>query len=171
MIVFVAESTTGIAVYLRTYGAPIADLFRVSSYDELFRTRHLHPGTYVFADMERLTDEERVRAGVICDELVASGTRVLNHPLRSMRRYDLLKMLRDRGTNHFDVWRVDDPKRDHRFPVFVRVENDHRGSRTPLLHTPDELESALADLRASGQSDANLIVEFLDTSDQDGWFR
>jgi hypothetical protein len=91
--------------------------------------------------------------------------------MRSMRRYELLRMLRSRGSNHFDVWRVGEPKEDPRFPVFVRGENDHRGSRTPLLHTPEELEAALAELRARGESDANLVVEFLDTADQEGTYR
>jgi hypothetical protein len=171
MIVFVAQSTSGIEVYLRTHGAPIADMFRVCTYDELFRSRRRHPGTYCFADIERLSDEQRARAGVICDDLVASGTRVLNHPARSMRRYDLLRMLRERGTNHFDVRRVGESMENLRFPVFVRGENDHRGSRTPLLATPHELERAIADLRARGESDADLVVEFLDTADQDGTYR
>lgn len=172
MIVFVTQSTLPIDTYLRSHGRSLADRFRVCSYAEFLRSRTRPSAVVCFADLERLTDATRARAGARGDELLADGALVLNHPLRTLRRYDLLRALHATGQNRFAARRAGEaPASAHRFPVFVRGEHDHDGSRTELLHTPDELDAALAALAAAGHRDDNLVVEFLDTANRSRTYR
>ena len=145
---------------------------RLLSYEKLFRLTRLPLGTYVFADLERLDPEETERAAIVWRTLAESGSgaRLLNHPVRSMRRFELLRQLREQGINDFDVCRLTD-LRPLRFPVFIRSEGDHSGSLTPLLGSPAELEAAIQRLVAEGTSrDDKLVVEFRDVRDGQGMY-
>ena len=102
------------------------------SYETAFRLRSLPAGTYIFADLERLSPEETERAAIIWHTLAEHGYCRLNDPVRSMRRFELLRHLREHGINDFDVRRLTD-SRALRFPVFIRSESDHEGSKTTLL--------------------------------------
>lgn len=85
-----------------------------------------------------------------------------------MRRFELLRHLREHGINDFDVRRLTDP-RALRFPVFIRGEGDHDGSKTPLLRSPAELDAAIKRLTAEGRNrDDKLVVEFRDVADAQG---
>ena len=143
---------------------------RLLSYEKAFRLRSFPAATYVFADLERLTPEETERAAIVWRTLAESGRgmRLLNHPIRSMRRFELLRHLYEQGINDFNVRRLTDP-RPMRFPVFIRSESDHTGSATPLLHSPAELDAAIERLVAAGKNrDDKIVVEFCDTTDADG---
>lgn len=142
--------------------------FRLLSYETAFRLRSLPVGTYIFADLERLSPEETERAAIIWNTLAQRGIRLLNDPVRSMRRFELLRRLREHGINDFDVCRLTDPRPLH-FPVFIRSESDHDGSATPLLRSPAELDAAIERLAAEGRNrDDKIIVEFRDTADAQG---
>ncbi len=141
--------------------------FRLLSYEEVFHLASLPTGTYIFADLERLSPEETERAAIVWNTLADSGRglRLLNHPVRSMRRFELLRQLREQGINDFDVRRLTDP-RPLRFPVFIRSESDHTGSLTPLLCSPAELQAATDRLAVEGKSrDDKLVVEFRNAAD------
>jgi hypothetical protein len=59
-----------------------------------------------------------------------------------------------------------------RFPVFVREEDQHTGSLTPLLGSRTEVEHAALRLRVRGYDTANLlIVEYCDARGSDGLVR
>lgn len=89
-----------------------------------------------------------------------------------MRRYELLRTLHERGLNKFNIYRLTEYRMPQRFPVFLRGENDHKGSRTPLLPTPEKLNGAINTIFMAGQSRENKVVtEFCDTSDAKGIFR
>jgi hypothetical protein len=157
--------------YLFGFGAPLRGRLRPVRYEWLLGARRLPAGTWVFADLELLSDAERARAAEVWHQLEASGSRLLNHPLRTLRRYDLLTLLAQQGGNRFRVHRLRDAAAA-RFPAFVRRENDHKGSRSPLLHGAAELEAELARLRAAGERPDDLLVtEFCDTADADGVYR
>jgi hypothetical protein len=135
---------------------------RVLSYERALRARRLPGGTYVFGDLERLDGSLRERAAhlwrTLCQE---RGVRVLNDPVRSFRRYELLRTLHEAGINDFDALRLSESRAPARWPVFLRGENDHEGSASPLLHDPSELTKAVADLEARGKSrEDHLVVEF-----------
>jgi hypothetical protein len=144
-------------------------------------TRHLvgsvrpsSPRVVVFADIERLSWDERRRASLLWDQLNTSPgvARVLNHPTRSMCRYELLRALRVRGWNDFDAYRLSESRLPERYPVFLRGEDDHDGAMSPLLESKAELLKELERRRAEGRlREGTLIVEFCDTADDQGLTR
>ncbi|MFW6059729.1 MAG: hypothetical protein ACODAQ_06075 [Phycisphaeraceae bacterium] len=161
--------------YLATWGQLLRDRITVLPYESLVRVRELPAAaTYIFSDLERLTPARRALAVRLHEQIDQNNTpaRVLNHPARSLRRYDLLRTLHAKGINRFQVRRVREPLSGLRYPVFLRLENDHGGSRTELLHDAEALKRAIDALRwRHGAAEALLIVEFCDTSDAAGVFR
>lgn len=135
--------------------------------------RSLPTGSYVFADLDRLGEEDTERAVVVWNTLANAndGIRLFNHPIRSMRRFELLRHLYEKNINTFNVYRLTDPAPVRRFPVFVRSEDDHSGSLTPLVHNVEELNDAIENLVTQGKSKHNkIIVEYLDYKYEDGLY-
>src|SRR5262245_53984642 len=133
--------------------------------------RALPTGSYVFADLDRLGVEATERAALLRHVLAEGGpgVRVFNDPIRSMRRFELLRHLYGRGLNTFNVYRLADLREVRRFPIFVRAEDGHDGSLTPLLRDSEELGRAIDALVAQGKSRENkLIVEYVDCRDGSG---
>ena len=131
-------------------------------------------GTYIFAGLDRLSPEETRRAAFVWRILAEShrGRCLLNHPTRSMRRYELLHNLYERGINAFNAYRVTEGRWPERYPVFLRHENDHEGPITPLLMSRHELLDAIrAFERTDDRREELLIVEFSDTADARGIYR
>jgi hypothetical protein len=95
------QNADTIRVYLKVAGADIAGRLVPMVYEELFAAPALPDGTYCFADLELLTEAQRGRAARHWQELAARGCRLLNHPTRSLLRFELLQELRRRGVNTF----------------------------------------------------------------------
>lgn len=158
--------------YRQSWGRPLHDRITPYPYEDVWKTSRLPAGTYIFADLERLSIAEAEATVAVWDAVTGAGMTALNHPTRSMRRYELLRSLRERRTNDFDVYRATEARVPARFPVFVRGENDHDGNATPLLDGPAALDGAIADLQAQGASRERLLIEeFCDTADADGVYR
>ncbi len=163
--------------YLETWGQHLAGRFRVATYGSLFGGPKFEfearPGTYIFSDIERMTPmvaRRAARAWKMISDL-GGDARILNHPTRSMRRYELLRTLYERGDNAFNAYRLVECRRPQRWPVFIREEHHHTKSLTPLLHTPEELKAAVAEISARGMTrEDKLVVEFCDTRDDKGVF-
>lgn len=135
--------------------------------------RSLPTGSYVFADLDRLSVKDAERAAVVWNTLANAndGIRLFNHPIRSMRRFELLRHLYEKNINTFNVNWLTDPAAVRRFPVFIRSEDDHRGPLTPLLHSVEELNDAIENLVTQGKSKVNkIIVEYLDYKDEAGLY-
>ena len=64
---------------------------------------------------------------------------IFNHPNRSLRRYQLLKKIKDINVNRFNIFRLNDNLNALTFPVFLRRENDHHGSLSDLIHNTEDL--------------------------------
>ena len=132
-------------------------------------------GLFIFSDLERLSAVQGDAAAELANRLAAlgPGVRVLNHPARVMGRFELLRSLHDAGRNAFNAHRLDQSPRPGRFPVFVRIESDHTGAASDLLHGQAELDRYIADLRKHGTGcrHGKLAVEFLDTADGEGLYR
>ena len=113
------------AGYFNTYGLALKKRPKIIPYESLFGVRNFGPGVYIFSDVERLTDLTADLALQLWDRLdkAGKGVMVLNHPLRSMRRYELLRHLHDSGINDFNVYRLRDGVVPKRFPVFIRDES------------------------------------------------
>ena len=159
---------------LTGWGKRLAERLRVLDYDWLFRQRRLPVGTYVFTGIERLSLAEREKAAAAWRALEEAepAARLLNHPLLSMGRYELLRTLYELGLNPFDVYRLTEARAPQRFPVFLRRELDHAGPRSPLLPDRAALEAAVDELVATGECrDRLLMTEFADTRTEDGLYR
>jgi hypothetical protein len=174
---------------------------RVCSYDEAIAVGLDAPGTYVFADIERLSGTQLQDADRLWLRLARLGDRVLllNRPLVTWRRRELLRRLHSQGVNSFrarrlpsqrargllDGWpgaalaRAGDVRGARRaaapvvrFPVFLRSASEHDGNLSPLLWGWRELREATLDLVSGGRDPGDLlIIEFCDTRDADGVFR
>ncbi len=162
--------------YLKGWGRALAGRFRVVSYESILgrlNTFEARPGTYIFSDIERLEPTMAELAVQVWRKISDLGdeARILNHPTRSMRRYELLRALFERGDNAFDAYRMVESRRPRRWPVFIRQEHEHTQNLTELLHTPEELDAAAAEIFEKGYSrEVKLVVEFCDTSDDQGLF-
>ena len=162
-----------VRAFLDTWGSSISERFRVVHYEDLGRLTAVQPGVCIFSDLDRLAPRDVERASELRRQLLRSGrVRTLNDPARSLRRLELLSLLHDQGINHFRARRVTDLGRPLRYPVFLRYEDEHWGSVSPLLHTRRELDRALACACVLHRRPRHLIaVEYCDTSDHDGIHR
>lgn len=176
MIFYLAlqKYTNTINNYLASWGKTLIPWIKPLPYEQLSKAKVLKAGTYIFSDIERLNLEQEEMAARVWENLANSGKEVclLNHPTRSMRRYELLRTLHERGLNKFNIYRLTECRMPQGFPVFIRGENDHFGSLTFLLQTPEELDDAVKKVFSNGWSRENkIITEFCDTSDAKGIFR
>ena len=168
--------TTGAHAYcmeafLQAGGKPLRDKLKIVWYEDLCARRRLDPGCYILSDIERLSDAQRLQLAITADRLRDAGMPVLNHPDRLVRRYDLLHKLHDRGINPFRAKRLDENLEDLRFPVFLRIENNHSGPITPLIQDQTALRETIRTLHRRFDRSQVLVIEYCDTSDAEGLFR
>jgi hypothetical protein len=144
----------------QTFG-PALPAVRSMAYESAFIAQAFHRATYIFTDIERLTNWERMLAADLYRALRDAGCRCLNDPARVLTRYPLLRRLHQTGANAFTVWRLEDGIEQPRFPVFLRHEGDHGHPLTPLLETQEALDAAISALQAAGQPLSGVLgVEF-----------
>lgn len=156
----------------REWGRPLRERMRQVSYAELFRSRSLARGAWIFSGLEALTGAELRMVDQIQRAARDAGLRVLNPALEVLSRYDLLRLLHETGRNSFRAVRADEGADSLRYPVFVREADEHNGSLTPLLHDRAALNRALAYLWMRGMPRRQLlIVEFCETADAEGLYR
>lgn len=152
----------------------VRERVHVFNYEGVLRQRVFPYGCYVFTDFDRVTPAQMRGVQAFYDHLgtLGPGVRRINHPARSLQRYDLLRTLFDRGINDFDVCRVTEGREPARYPVFLRRENDHLGALSHLLADPHQLRVALAKLERRGiPRDELLVVEYCDVRDEHGIYR
>ncbi len=154
------------------FGVPVPPVASVS-YAEVTREATLPSGTYIFSDLERLSDAELLWASDLFRCISASpGSRALNDPARVRVRYGLLRALHTAGLNRFDAYRADGVPRPARFPVFVRRQSDHDAALSDLLPDQEALDTCLEVLMAKGESLRGLVViEFCAEPVRPGVFR
>lgn len=162
--------------YLRSWssGQELARTVQVVPYSALPGNLDMPGGAYVFSDLERLGPRQRELASGVWDRLAAAGdaVRLHNHPLRSLRRFELLSCLSERGQNRFRAHRPTAPGQPWRYPVFVRHEREHTGNLSSLLHSAEEVRVVLLKLILDGHDLSDLlVVELCDTADEEGIYR
>jgi hypothetical protein len=140
-----------------TSGGPVP-VVRRTTYDALLRVDQAPGATFIFTDLERLYPWERLLASHLFQVLKREGFRCLNDPARVHGRYELLAALYRTGHNPFRAYRLDEPPRPQRFPVFVRVEADHAEPITGLIGDQASLDSELERLASQGIPRAGLLV-------------
>lgn len=159
--------------FLKGLGREIAPIFQTGLYHQLADASELPVGTYIFSDLEMASPLQREILGQLWRQLEAHrGSRLLNHPLKAMGRYDLLKALHADGTNDYRAFHIDEIPSDLRFPAFIRVESDHQGSRTPLVQDWPALDQWLVKAVLGGVDQHRLLVtEFSETKGKDRLYR
>jgi len=144
------------------------------SYETLFALERAPVGNYVFTDIDRLGGYEVDAAAEIarCVAHAAPSARISNPPHRVLNRYALLRRLRERGVNRFDVWRLDEERVPTAYPVFLRREHDALGPESALLGDESAYRAAVAALQASGRGlTGRIAVQYVPSADRAGMFR
>lgn len=153
-------------------GVVLEKLLKNMSYDELFRSKWIHKGAYIFTDMDRLGPFDLEKAAGAYQGLKASGATVLNDPGRVLTRFNLLRRLHEEGINQFNVYRPFMGEWPEKYPVFVRRDHFHSGVLSGLIESREELEKALDQVHRDGIPDSNVIVvEYAAEADANGVFR
>ena len=162
MIIYLctAGNSKTMAAWLPQWGGELVGRIGVLHYEMLPEYRALPAATYIFSDLELLTRQQKRLVACIWERLAAEGPRVrlLNHPLRALGRYEMLAALRERGMLAYEVHRASELPSDLKFPVFVRVANDHRGARTPVLRERTHVEHAIIGLVMRGYDPRDVLV-------------
>ena len=154
------------------WGRSLARMLGQVSYPELFRSRSLARGAWIFTSLDALSEGELEMVARIQSAAREAGLPVLNDARKALHRYELLQALWQTGCNEFRAFRATGPLDSLRFPVFVREANEHDGSLTPLLHNHGQLRRAIAYLRLRGLRLSDLLViEFCETAGGDGIYR
>jgi hypothetical protein len=157
-ILFLHAAAHGYTLDAVLHGRDGMPPIRRMTYDAAFRARRMPRLTTVFTDLERLTAHERLLACELRAGLQAAGMRCLNDPARVPTRHGLLVALARAGINPFRSWRADEFPQPGRFPVFLRVEADHRRPVSELLPDQAALDAALAALPARGLALSGVLV-------------
>jgi hypothetical protein len=139
-------------------------------YSTLFARRRIPAVPFIFSDLERLSAYELQHLQPYWDALDACGLKPLNRPTVFMKRYELLRKLHGLGINQHNIYRLNEDLSRIRYPVFLRISNDHRGPESGLIHDPVTLERELARLQTTLDPDALVVVEFLDYQSTDGLY-
>jgi hypothetical protein len=160
--------------YLEYWGRDLAaSKIRILRYEDLLHETRFEPGTYVFSTieevappMERFIGELALRLGE------APRVRIFNDPQRVLRRFDLHAELWRLGRSRFRSFRVTGDLSGVRYPVFIRSERSHDGALSPLLGSPQDVETWIGRALALGRPLGDLmVVEFCETADAGGWYR
>ncbi|MGH9368059.1 MAG: hypothetical protein ACRD3M_10340 [Thermoanaerobaculia bacterium] len=175
MIHFVVREGADFTIheYLSLWGRDLAHRFRVLHYENLPSRTSFDRGTYVLAEFGRLSPGLRSFLAELHRQLSpVEGIRFLNHPTRTLGRFELLAELRRLDRNEFRAVRATEDFTALRYPVFVRSDLFHDGALSPLLRSPREVDAAIGRALLLGRSLKDLlVVEFCDTADADGFYR
>lgn len=147
---------------------------QIVPYSRLTGVIEFESSVFIFAGLESVSAETRGHAGRLWRSIAAVilPTLLINHPLLAMQRYELLRELRERGTNDFGVYRLTEWRRPRRFPVFLRDEARSLPEGPRLFESEAELDAAFDRIASSGQGrDSKLIVEWHAKREPDGSFR
>jgi hypothetical protein len=161
---------------LEIWGPSLKSQVRVVAYEDAAQVRPEGVTSVIFSDYDRLSPELRNGFGKLADLMIRRGVRVLNHPQHSLLRAELLRELHAAKLNSFraiPAHRLPRPGAADalRFPVFMRLADEHKGPASNLLHSPLHLHQSLHALRSQRiPLDGILVVEFCDTA-RNGWYR
>jgi len=142
---------------------------KIISYEEAVMVRSFKDAVMIFCDIERFTEDWISAPRKLYDKIVSDGPkRILNNPWKSLRRYELLKKLKEEGINSFNIHRPPVEGKSIKYPVFLRNELDHYGPVSKLLTSETDLKHQLKSARAHRPGPFSpLIVEYCNTSSSD----
>ena len=175
MIIFVTTAAHGYTVkpFLESAPRDIRNGTLTLAYDEFLGWPRLPVGHYLLADVDRLDAYQRhaVRDRLDALRMALPTVTILNHPVTSLGRLALLRVLHADGINRFQARPADGALEGLRFPVFVREAVEHRGALTGLIESSAQLAETLATLRAGGLDLSGcLVIEFVDVRNDRGQY-
>lgn len=169
-----ARHADTVGILLSYYGSALSNIMRVLPYRRHDLLAPRAGDVVIWTDFDRLSGEEAATAAELRDRIDRSDPDVLqlNHPTRSLGRFDLLRCLHGSGVNRFNVYRFDEASPDMAFPVFIRQERGN-SRRTPvLLKDWSAVQVAMrSERRRGGDVDDLMIVELSAQSGPDGRYR
>lgn len=168
-----AAQIRGIKDYLDVFGASLREEIRVLHYEDLVNQKEFPLGTYVLSALDQLNSANADLLAEIHTQLKdVPGIRFLNHPGKTLQRFELLTELNRQGLNDFVAVRAGSDRNHIRFPVFLRNERLHEGALSPLLNSEREIRQAIGRALVQGHKlNDLLIVEFCDTASETGYYR
>jgi hypothetical protein len=158
--------------FLATWGrVHILEIIPVT-YEALSKKTYYPNGTYLFSDIELLNGSLQQKAMSIWNYCKEKGYASINCPDKSLKRFELLKILHKKSINPFNIYKLTDEYSLLNFPVFVRKADDHQGPQSALLHNTEQLEKVVLNLKNKNEhTDDWIITEFLDTADEKKIYR
>jgi hypothetical protein len=151
--------------FLQRYAEAMRPLLRMVTYETLLTLKALPRATYVFTDLDRLSDADLATVSDLAAKVERhlGSANVHNDPRTMLSRYPLIEALHARG-NPFRAYMASeiDQVEALRFPVFLRLDRSHQGALTGLLHDRDQLSRAILE---AGDPDTLRVVEFYETAD------
>ena len=161
--------------FLAEWGKELEPLIRIIPYKSLMTIKKLHPGLYIFSDIERISPHYLKRLDLSWQSLNDSPLcqKPLNRPLKVKKRLELLNTLHEAGINDFNAYPITAGQnpRPERFPVFIREANDHAVPTTVLINNQAELDECINKMSMAGQFGGNPIVtEFTSVMGSDGLY-
>lgn len=174
MITFVATAEHQYTVrdVLETRDHPLHGRIVILSYQEFTGLPRLPVSAYIFADHERLDEDElpAVLNRIAALRRACPDCTMLNLPDRIGNRLDIMHRLHKAGINDFQVMPLRTPPESFRYPVFLRRLDDHDGPRSGLLRTPEALRAAVAALDLDDrQGDRFVVTEYVDARNDLGF--
>jgi hypothetical protein len=165
--------------FLGTWGKALAARITAVTFEDIFSrvvTRLPPQGTYIFTSLGASLgsfDPPSQARQLVCQLHralvgIVGTARILNDPASTMRRFELLQVLWERGINRYAAYRTVDRAIPSRYPVFLRHAEGTQWDPPPLLANAEEYRSAIA---AAGNLDGLLAIEFCDTADASGIYR
>ena len=176
MIYFITKSkkTYTLLTFLNTWGGDLRKTIKILPFEKMVRAKNFYPGTYILTDYDLLSDNQTLLLKTIYDEFNQKPEqfKLLNQPLISLSRLQLLSKLHNKKVNDFRCFTSTQMPDDIHFPVFVRKGKDHSGKITELLNNSVELNQTIKKTVAEGFNKSEiLITEFVETSDNKNIFR
>ena len=137
----------------------------VITFEELLERDELAPGIYVFAGINRLGPAMAALLADVYEQIrAATGVAPLNHPQRSLRRYELIHALREKDLIPYTAYGAWEDFTSVRLPAFVRPR-EADGGVPVLMHSLREIEKEIGtQLMWGRRPDEVIVVEFTDTS-------
>ena len=155
--------------YLAFWGRNLSERMRILHYETLVRQTRCDRGTYVLSTLDELSPAmERAIEDLHRQLDGLDGVRILNHPIRTLRRYDLLAELRRLDLNEFRAVRASEDFTGLRYPVFIRAERSHDGAISPLLHSATAVEAGIGRALVQGHRLRDLSRSLFDQNSRIG---
>jgi hypothetical protein len=143
-------------------------------YDLLPDVQGIAPATIILSDLDRLNSFQLKIVRDFCNQITAADKNVpiINHPRSVVGRYRFLRKLYELGYNKFNVYRISDVGNGPCYPVFLRMDNDHKGPCSKLLYNSQQLDRAIFKAKMHGFDRRHImLVEYCDTRDAVGYYR